>query len=76
MHFNLQLKYEIYNKNASFWFFVAIPKALPTVAPSRCLAYGTQSVGKRTWVLHGVYFVKGKALQIKNIKIFSIHQKI
>ena len=29
----------------------------------RYLAAGTQSVGKRSGVLHGVYFVKGKALQ-------------
>ena len=32
--------------------FIPILKALPLVVPSRCLAYGTQSVGKRTG---GVY---------------------
>ena len=40
-------------KCSSFASFIPIPKALPLVVPSRCLAsrclaYGTQSVGKRS----------------------------
>ena len=53
---------------------MAIPKALPTVAPSRCLAYGTQSVGKRTG---GVYpkgtLRRGKATTNKKLKNTSIN---
>ena len=38
-----------YAKKCSlFASFIPIPKALPTVVPSRCLAAGTQSVGKRS----------------------------
>ena len=35
-------------KCSSFASFIPILKALPLVVPSRCLAYGTQSVGKRS----------------------------
>ena len=59
MHFNVQLNYKIYNKNAVLR--EAYPKDIRVFYTN---TEGTYYGRKRTGVLHSVYFVKGKALQI------------
>ena len=68
---NVQLNYKIYNKNAVLR--VAYPKDIRFFYTNTT---GTSFGSKRSVVLHGVYFVKGKALQIikiKNLKIISVY---
>ncbi|AGA66799.1 hypothetical protein BPP43_07985 [Brachyspira pilosicoli P43/6/78] len=53
-------------------------RALPTVAPSRCLAAGTQSVGKRTGGMYpkGTLRKGASSQNNKNIKIFLVNLKV
>ena len=69
----------------SFCFFVARrkgtsfgrPEGLLSVVPSRCLAYGTQSVGKRSGgATLRVRFAGGKVLQITKINKVKNFQNI